>query len=292
MGAARCLFGGARPVPATAVSATDGSGGRFFRCDAPRAWLRQAHGEAVELMLSVNDGQQYLRGDSMMFTYFPVAPVNGLSVTRIRPLGGPSAGGTLVHLRGARLANLGGQHCLFSTSLEPSPATWVGFEHLTCLAPRLPTPSTLPTSTAAGYKSISTRVLVSVNGVLAEASDPGPAFAYYLDEDFRIERIYPRGGPVAGGTNVTVTGFAFADLDDGKGLACQFGDGPVGTAVLSTSERARAEGRQQLVCTSPPLPGGGETVVVRVTNNGQDFTSAEFTTNVGFTYYRYEDDDE
>ena len=93
VGTARCLFGGARPVPATAVSAADGSGGPTFRCDAPRAWLRQAHGEAVELMLSVNDGQQYLRGDSMMFTYFPVAPVNGLSVTRIRPLGGPSAGG-------------------------------------------------------------------------------------------------------------------------------------------------------------------------------------------------------
>ena len=109
VGALRCLFGGARPVPATAVSASDGSGGLSFRCDSPRARLRQAHGEAVELMLSVNDGQQYLRGDSAMFTYFPVAPVNGLSVTGIRPLGGPSAGGTLVHLRGARLANLGGQ---------------------------------------------------------------------------------------------------------------------------------------------------------------------------------------
>ena len=82
-------------------------------------------------MLSVNDGQQYMRGDSMMFTYFPVAAVTGLSVTRIRPLGGPSAGGTLVHLRGARLTNLGGQRCLFSTSLEPAPATWLGFEHLT-----------------------------------------------------------------------------------------------------------------------------------------------------------------
>ena len=101
-----------------------------------------------------------------------------------------------------------------------------------------------------------------------------------------------RGGPVAGGTNVTITGFAFADLDDGQGLGCQFGDAPVVPAVLTTSERARADGRQQLVCTSPPAPGGGETVVVRVTNNGQDFTSAEFTTNVGFTYYRYEDDDE
>ena len=40
------------------------------------------------------------------------------------------------------------------------------------------------------------------------------------------------------------------------------------------------------------MRGGGETVVVRVTNNRQEFTSAEFTTNVGFTYYRYEDDDE
>ena len=98
---------------------------------------------------------------------------------------------------------------MFSTSLEPAPATWVGFEHLaltltvtltlaltltltvipptltvtltrfehlTCLAPRLPTPSTLPTTTAAGYKSISTRVLVSVNGVLAEARAPGMTF--------------------------------------------------------------------------------------------------------------------
>ena len=52
--------------------------------------------------------------------------------------------------------------------------TLTRFEHLTCLSPRLPTPSTLPTTTAAGYKSISTRVLVSVNGVLAEASAPGP----------------------------------------------------------------------------------------------------------------------
>ena len=89
-----------------------------------------------------------------------------------------------------------------------------------------------------------------------------------------------------------MTGFAFADLDGGQGLACQFGDGNLSPAVLSTSERARVEARQQLVCMSPPAPaGGGETVVVRVTNNGQDFTSAEFTTNVGFTYYRYEDDD-
>ena len=79
-------------------------------------------------MLSVNDGQQYMRGDSMMFTYFPVAAVTGLSVTRIRPLGGPSAGGTLVHLRGARLTNLGGQvptpivaHPLMTYSSIPSP---------------------------------------------------------------------------------------------------------------------------------------------------------------------------
>jgi len=27
-----------------------------------------------------------------------------------------------------------------------------------------------------------------------------------------------------------------------------------------------------------------------VTNNGQDFTSGAYATNVGFTYYSYEDD--
>ena len=189
VGAARCLFGGARPVAATAVSAADGGGGLHFRCDSPRAWLRQAqaHGEAVELRLSVNDGQQYMRGDNVMFTYFPVAPVGGLSVHHISPSGGPSGGGTLVHVRGARLGNVGGQHCQFSPALDPTPATWVGFEHLTCAAPGLPVPLTLPTTTGAGQRIFSALVRVSVNGVLHEASAPGPAFSYYVHEDSMVK---------------------------------------------------------------------------------------------------------
>jgi len=53
VGASRCLFGGARPVQATAVSATDGSGGLSFRCDSPRARLRQAHGEVISISKQV-----------------------------------------------------------------------------------------------------------------------------------------------------------------------------------------------------------------------------------------------
>ena len=93
-------------------------------------------------MLSVNDGQQYMCGDSMMFTYFPVAAVTGLSVTRIRPLGGPSAGGTLVHLRGARLTNLGGQvtthtvaHPLMTYSSIPSPTLLPVTSYFSLLTP-------------------------------------------------------------------------------------------------------------------------------------------------------------
>lgn len=285
LGAARCLFGSARPVPAS-IDATEGAAIQL-RCASPRAWIRQQHGESVELTVSVNGAQQSLRAvpHARVFTYFPVQPVGGLGIDRLNPSGGPSAGGTLIHVHGARLRNLGGLQCLFSPTLDPAPASWVGFEHIKCAAPALPVPLTLPTTKEAGGHFFSDHVRVSVNGVVDEASLAGPIYSYYMNDEFRIEHLYPRGGPIAGGTNVTVTGFAFAELDHGDGLSCRFGEAPL---VPGTLTGPSLRGRE-LVCVSPPSPGGsGETVVVRVTSNGQDFTRGDYRTNIGFTYYEFE----
>ena len=64
-----------------------------------------------------------------------------------------------------------------------------------------------------------------------------------------------------------------------------FGEAPL---VPGTLTGPSLRGRE-LVCVSPPSPGGsGETVVVRVTSNGQDFTRGDYRTNIGFTYYEFE----
>ena len=175
-------------------------------------------------------------------------------------------------LRGARLSNMGGLLCNFAPSPHWMPASWVGFEHLQCLSPRLELPATH--SPEVNGSLIPHGVRVTVNGATEDVALGGPGFLYYVDDELRVERIYPRGGPVDGGTLVTVTGSGFAELDHGSGLACQFGDEPLAPATLSSSSR--------LTCHSPPHAGA--TVVVRITNNGdREQTSREL---VGFTYYR------
>ena len=107
---------------------------------------------------------------------------------------------------------------------------------------------------------------------------------YYQPDALHVSRVYPRGGPKAGGTAVTVWGTGFAELDEG-GLQCMFGDAAPAPASLAS---AGGEGAQQLICTSPPLDAERcQTVTVRVTNNGNTPAGSALTSDdVGFTYYQ------
>ena len=285
---ARCHFGDARPVPARVE--TDGGDNVMFNadgsmrvsCTSPRAWRRQAkNGDAVELTMSVNGGQDYLRGQphALIFSYINVQPVVGLGTHWLTPSGGPAGGGTLVHVHGARLSNLGGLLCKFLPSEALTPATWVDFDHIKCLSPRLHD-SLEPW---VNETQVNSSLRVTTNGAVEDLSAYGAPFLFYHPEALRAASIYPRGGPVAGGTLVTVRGAGFVDLDHGSGLKCRFGDHALVPATLVSA--------QELTCLSPPreLTGdSAETVIVRVTNNGDNGNAAMTNDLVGFTYYIFD----
>ena len=108
----------------------------------------------------------------------------------------------------------------------------------------------------------------------------------------RVSSIYPMGGPRAGGTTVTVRGTGFRDLDHGVGLYCSFGtDGPLVPATVAPGSAEDPTSFGQLTCLSPPreLTGdSAETVIVRVTNNGDNGNAAMTNDLVGFTYYVFD----
>ena len=135
----------------------------------------------------------------------------GLSVQHLTPSGGPSAG-TAVQVMGTGFVDLGGLLCFFEDQ-PPVPATLISDTILSCLSP-----GTQLTSSFAPKA-----VEVTINGQHhARTSSSGAQFRYYSDTDLRISSIFPRGGPAAGGTLVTVRGVGFVDLDHGNGLKCAF----------------------------------------------------------------------
>lgn len=283
---ALCHFGDARPVPA--IIELDGGGNVKLNvdgslrvsCASPRAWRRQAkNDESIELTLSVDGGQDYLRGQphALIFSYINVQPVAGLGTHWLTPSGGPAVGGTLVQVRGARLSNLGGLICKFHALAPPTPATWVDFHHVKCVSPKLHESH----EPWVNESQVNSSLHVTINGALEDLSAYGTPFLFYCPAALRVASIYPRGGPVAGGALVSVRGAGFVDLDHGSGLKCRFGDHPLVPATLVSA--------QELTCLSPPLKLSGdsaETVIVRVTNNGDPYAATNDM--VGFTYYVFD----
>jgi hypothetical protein len=133
-----------------------------------------------------------------------------------------------------------------------------------------------------------------VNGDPKAKTSSAVRFAYYAQASLTVSRVYPRGGPRAGGTAVTVWGDGFTELGHGRhddapsaaGLHCKFGGLSLVPATLSTEG---GEGAQQLTCASPALPPSDrcETLVVRVTANRDNPAGGDALTSddVGFSYY-------
>jgi hypothetical protein len=217
----------------------------------------------------------------------------GLSVGRLDPPGGPERGGTLVRLSGTGFLDVGGLLCKFAH--EPAvEASWIDSEHVRCYSP----PRTANvTSDAYDARAVELTVNGDVNATTASAT----SFAYYAQPALAVSRIYPRGGPRAGGTAVTVWGAGFMELGHGShadvpkfaGLHCRFGDLDLVPATLSSHGGG---GPRQLTCHSPALPQTDlcETLTVRVTNNADNPPGGDALTNddVGYSYFEsYEGSD-
>ena len=303
LGDVRCRFGDAYNEE---VHASLDEAASVVSCVSPPHWQQGAlYGtQEVEVELTLN-GQDYLSaGMQGAFTYYDVdrppertAPDagayaggtsarwrhHGRSVRHLTPNGGPSAGGTLVTVRGTGFVNFGGVLCLFEGE-APVNATLVNEEELRCRSPPM-TPAT----------AFETRALeVTLNGQRRARTSSGVPFTYFDSaSNVRVSSIYPRGGRSVGGTLVTVLGRGFRDLDHGRGLKCAFGEAPLVHARLVGDSDTR------LTCQSPPATDAAAvgvctdqmTVVpLRITLNGNN-SIAPPESNVDSTSWALTQDD-
>ena len=111
-------------------------------------------------------------------------------------------------------------------------------------------------------------VRLVLNGVAVELLPElslSPSFTYYLPQALVLSAALPVGGPVAGGTVVTVHGIGFAPLTDSlPGPRCMFGElGPVDASIASDGSSLR--------CASPMQPQTDASLLsVRSVNSGFD----------------------
>ena len=291
LGDPRCRFGvlNAEVNATLAVSgggggASGGGGGRVSaRCVAPPHWRQEAGRQSVELQLTLN-GQDYLSTSDALgegtFAYYALGRENlGVEVREIWPTGGPSGGGTLVRVLGYGFSDLGGLLCAFEGSGAVA-ASRVSDGELVCASPAV--------SLSGGFEDRELRV--SINGELGAPFTTDPlSFTYHRPGSLQVSRVYPRGGPTAGGTMVTLWGVGFSEMGHGSGLSCRFGgsDAPLMPATLS-SGYAGGEGPQQLTCeSSKAFSLSTHTVAVHVTNNGNNPAGPALSSDTGVAYTFY-----
>ena len=241
-------------------------------CLSPPHWEPHSGVQRVEIELTLN-GQDFmgLGTHTGIYTYYPLDSAVGLSIQGLTPAGGPSNGGTLIQVTGTGFARYGRLMCQFEGEASGPKlvvaASLSSSALLTCVSPAL-NQAVLPFEPYA--------VSVTVNGHLNAFTHADSHFVYYDSAStVRLSHMYPQGGPIAGGTMVSIWGSGFRDLGHGAGLMCAFDE----VSVAATRQHRHVE---WLKCMAPPTlsyvaeqgscppPGSGlhPTVHVRVTLNG------------------------
>jgi hypothetical protein len=216
--------------------------------------------------VEVSAGGADFTGSGVQFEYQPDA-----SVTAVSPASGPEEGATQVVVTGTGFArNTPALLCRFGAEEQHTvPATWLSATAVACAAP-LHAPGTVA-------------VTVTLNG--QQFSAGGAAFTF--GPAAAVSAALPAVGSVRGGTPVRVHGDSFTN---GSALACRFGDASdnVGLAGAATGAGALPGAvvpatwisAGELECVAPPRSAAG-LVVLRVTNNGQQFSS--FSTSFAYS---------
>ena len=251
----------------------------------------------VAVEVSLNGGADFSSGGPSL------AYVSSPRLTSLRPLAAPTAGGTVLMLRGQALCLGARPHqCRFGTlsvvanssgcdesgdTLDPalptsspsgvwrwpagppSPPVLVAHGALSCVAP--------PSANASGPAAVS---LTLDPGSLGWV-DSGQSLLYY--DSVAWAAVDPQSGPTAGGAIVRVTASgarstleAIVVAGGAADVRCSFGDVHVHASVQASAEA--------VLCAAP---AGHGAVAVRVSLNAQQFEpSAAFTgANLTFEYF-------
>eukprot|EP00966_Prymnesium_polylepis_P071379 1658197-Prymnesium_polylepis.1 len=104
---------------------------------------------------------------------------------------------------------------------------------------------------------------LSLNGVDFAGRTPAPIFFSFYRQP-TISAVWPRGGPVAGGTMLTLAGIGFDGLGRGAGALCMVGGELAVAATWTTAESA--------LCVAPAAPGAtAGDAILSLALNGDEF---------------------
>ena len=165
-----------------------------------------------------------------------------MQVRAVEPRGGPVAGGTRVRFVGS---NFGGRRLRCRFGWYEVEGTYVDLQHILCDSPHVNQPHSAEVQVAADGETYTTQALM---------------FSFYQTIGM-VSSVWPRGGPTAGGTSLTVRGAGFNNFD---GLAVVIGSlPPLRTFLLSSSVLVVTSANASSALASPvegtrvELPGGG-----------------------------------
>ena len=230
LGYLRCRFGQS-VVPATFVNTS-----AVMCTSPPLASLTETISSAGSVHVEVSHNAADFSSSEVVFVYRAEVYVHSLL-----PVGGATAGGSLVQVRGASF-EAGGLLCSFGGS--PVAATLVSSELVRCHAP-------------ARAQVGAVAVEVSTNNGW-DFSRSGVTFLYQAGA--AVIALTPSNGPTQGRTLVSVSGMHFLPSLQ---LRCRFGVSEVAAVFVSTS---------MANCTAPAASAG--VVSVEVSTNGIDFTNS------------------
>ena len=197
-------------------------------CNAP---VRQASGS---VSFEITQNSQDYSDSGLVYLYHDII------INHFDPPGGPSTGGTQVHISGSGFLNLNTLRCKFSDTVVV--AVWISQEEIWCTSPE-------------GHEG---EADLEVSNNNADWSTQGTKFDYYTKTT--VHRLAPSIGVNAGNTQVTVFGTNFVNSTS---LVCRFGVTVVPVLHFLSPSR--------LICNS--VPYDNTKVAVEVSNNKRDFTA-------------------
>lgn len=200
----------------------------YIECPSPPSDVVE---KPIPFTITLN-GQQNSR-DTRYFWYY-----NFPTIEKLVPNRGPEDGGTVITLEGRNFYPFKD----YLGEIDNTVDTWCAFPELKKRIHAIVTNSTTATCVAPpadGHRQ--TKVEITLNGV--EYTEDENIFYYYKPPN--LFDLYPRMGPVRGGTKVLVTGSNFEDTGE---IQCDFGHGQVEGKFISTSE---------IECYSPEAPRPG-----------------------------------
>lgn len=260
-GRVRVRFGGSSIVSADLI---EGEEEGEIRCEAPYV-SPTATPRALSVEVSLN-GQTYVES-TLTFESYSAIIASGT------PTGGPLGGSTVVTLTGTGFVpGLSDDAVCFFVSAAgesiESSATIVSDEQAECAKPLV----------AAGAYTVE----LALNGI-----DRVPTFFDDVDfevydiESVAVARLEPPGGPVAGGTRVTVFGTGFKVFGPDQ-FCCVFGGSGACDAAATLLQNDPLTGASRARCVTPAVSAGASSVEVSLNGGGAASTT---DSAVRFWYY-------